>query len=239
MKFYFLIYVLLVLSCQSKATLLTDQNEANRESNQQANQESNQQANQKANQQESKKWLFIGDSLTAGFGLDLDQSFVALLAQRMKSQGLDWVVKNAGVSGDTSAGVLRRLDWLLDAQVKRVFLCIGANDGLRGQDTEALYENLTKIVKTLKERKIEVILAGMKMPPNYGVEYQQKFESAYQRVASEQQLIFMPFLLDGVAGIADLNLPDGIHPNIQGQIKMADTVESFLKSQNLLSKDQP
>ncbi len=199
--------------------------------------QSQEQSQEQPKIQEKQAWVFIGDSLTAGFGLSIDEAFVALLDQRFQKEGIAWKLRNAGVSGDTSAGVLRRVDWLIDDQVKRAFICIGANDGLRGQSVDALYQNLKEIIKKLKDKKVEVILAGIKMPINYGEDYRQKFESVYQKVAQEESIPFLPFLLEGVAADPTLNLEDGIHPNRKGQEKIAEHVYRFLMDKDLISKN--
>ena len=190
-------------------------------------------------------WLFVGDSLTAGFGVTLDQSYVSVLQQKLKSEL--WVdpqsqrvpqLVNAGVSGDTSAGVLRRIDWLLTDKPDRVFICIGANDGLRGQSLTALEANLKKIIHKIKRMGIYVHLIGMKLPPNYGADYTVQFEQVYQKIARSEKVPFYPFLLEGVAGNIKYNQTDGIHPNEEGHQKVAEEVLSHLVTMKLLQKEE-
>jgi len=188
------------------------------------------------------KWLFIGDSLTAGYGIDADSSYVAILQRAIEAEA--WVepvsgqmpkLINAGVSGDTSAGALRRVSWLLADQPTRVFLCIGANDGLRGQPVAMLKKNLNQLISIMKDMSVEVHLIGMQVPPNYGAEYSTEFTQAYQQVAEEQQVSLYPFLLANVAGVARLNQSDGIHPNREGHQLVAQQFHTYLKSLNLLT----
>jgi acyl-CoA thioesterase-1 len=136
---------------------------------------------------------------------------------------------NAGVSGDTSAGGLRRLDWALDGDVRVVIVALGANDGLRGLSVAELKQNLTAIIRRSRERNAVVVLAGMEAPPNYGQEYATAFRQAYRDVAQQERVLFIPFLLDRVAGQSALNLSDGIHPNAQGTAIVAETVWTVLR----------
>ena len=171
----------------------------------------------------------LGDSLTAGLGLLEQQAYPAALQRKIDVDGHKFEVVNAGVSGDTSAGGLRRLDWALEGDVKVLILALGANDGLRGLSVAELQKNLTEIIGRAKERNIVVILAGMEAPPNYGPEYTASFRQAFQDVAREQRVLFIPFLLAGVAGQADLNQGDGIHPTADGATIMAETVWRVLR----------
>ena len=175
------------------------------------------------------KIVLLGDSLTAGLGLLENEAYPALLQQRLDRDGYDYEVENAGVSGDTSAGGLRRLDWALEGNVRVLVVALGANDGLRGLSTAEMKSNLTRIVQRARERNILVILAGMEAPPNYGGEYAASFRQAFRDVAQRERVIFIPFLLDKVAGITDLNQADGIHPNVKGAQLIADTVWSVLR----------
>ena len=171
----------------------------------------------------------LGDSLTAGYGLGLDEAYPARLGERLHAAGLDYEVVNAGVSGDTSAGGLRRLDWALEGDVRVVIVALGANDGLRGLSVAEMKQNLTQIIQRARERNAIVILAGMEAPPNYGQEYATAFRQAYREVAQRERVLFIPFLLDRVAGQGSLNQADGIHPNPQGTAIVADTVWSVLR----------
>jgi acyl-CoA thioesterase-1 len=171
----------------------------------------------------------LGDSLTAGYGLLESQSYPALLQRRIDENGYEFEVINAGVSGDTSAGGLRRLDWSLEGDVRVLILALGANDGLRGLSIADMRRNLETIIARAREQGAVVILAGMEAPPNYGQEYATAFRAAFQDLAREQRVLFLPFLLDNVAGRSDLNLGDGIHPNERGTAVVADTVWRVLQ----------
>lgn len=171
----------------------------------------------------------LGDSLTAGFGLVATQSYPHLLQQKIDSEGYKFEVVNAGVSGDTSAGALRRLDWALEGDVKVLIIAIGGNDGLRGLSVEDMKRNIGAIIERSRERNITVILAGMEAPPNYGSEYALSFRQAFQDLARQHRILFIPFLLDNVAGKPELNLPDAIHPNPQGAAVVSDTVWNALR----------
>ncbi|MEQ1757438.1 MAG: arylesterase [Vicinamibacterales bacterium] len=160
--------------------------------------------------------VFLGDSLTAGLGLERSQSVPSLIQSRLDEDGYGYEVVNAGVSGDTSAGGLRRLDWSLAGDVRVLVVELGANDGLRGLPTADLKKNLTEVITAAKARGIKVLLTGMEAPPNYGVEYTTSFRQVYHDLAAMPGVTFMPFYLDGVAGSPTLNQRDGIHPNPEG-----------------------
>jgi acyl-CoA thioesterase I len=166
----------------------------------------------------------LGDSLTAGLGLSPDAAYPALLQQRLDSKGLHYEVVNAGVSGDTSAGGLSRLDWALDGDVRVLIVGLGGNDALRGLPVDELRRNLSAIIERAQERKIRVLLAGMEAPPNFGQSYTVSFHNAYGELARQYQVPFVPFLLEGVAGIESLNQRDGIHPTAEGARIVADVV---------------
>jgi acyl-CoA thioesterase I len=168
--------------------------------------------------------VFLGDSLTAGLGLQADRSYPALIQKKLKEKGVDYEVVNAGVSGDTSAGALRRLDWSIEGDVRVLIVALGGNDGLRGLPTSDMKKNLKAVLDRAKERKITVILAGMEAPPNNGPEYTKAFRDVYADLAKEYHVAFIPFLLQGVAGDASLNQSDGIHPNVRGAEIVADLV---------------
>jgi acyl-CoA thioesterase-1 len=171
----------------------------------------------------------LGDSLTAGLGLLESQSYPALLQQRIDAEGYEFEVVNAGVSGDTSAGGLRRLDWALDGDVRVLIVALGANDGLRGLSVSDMKRNLTEIISRARQRNVVVILTGMEAPPNYGQEYATAFRSAFREVAARERVLLIPFLLDKVAGHSQMNQGDGIHPNEQGARIVAETVWSVLR----------
>lgn len=168
--------------------------------------------------------VFLGDSLTAGLGLPEEEAFPALVEERLLAEGRRVEVVNAGVSGDTSAGGASRLDWLLRQKPRVLFVCLGANDGLRGLSPAMTERNLRKIAERATEAGALVILAGMKLPPNYGPDYVERFERLYGELARELDLGFVPFLLEGVAGAPQLNQADGIHPNTAGHRRMAEVV---------------
>src|ERR1700681_1410701 len=171
----------------------------------------------------------LGDSLTAGLGLRADEAFPALLQQRLDAAGLKYHVVNAGVSGDTSAGGLSRLDWALDGDVRLLVVALGGNDGLRGLPTAELTRNLSTIIERAQARGITVVLAGMEAPPNYGFDYTMGFHKVYPALARKYHVALVPFLLEGVGGIPALNQPDGIHPTAQGARMVADNVWTVLK----------
>lgn len=160
--------------------------------------------------------VFLGDSLTAGYGLARDQSVPALLQRRLDREGYAYEVVNAGVSGDTSAGGLSRLDWSLDGEVALLVVELGANDGLRGLPVSAMKSNLDAIITRARARGITVVLTGMEAPPNYGAAYTTEFRQAFRDLARTHDVPFVPFFLEGVAGLPHLNIADGIHPNAEG-----------------------
>jgi len=171
----------------------------------------------------------LGDSLTAGLGVAADEAYPARLQERLARDGFRYRVVNAGVSGDTTAGALRRLDWVLRARPALVVVALGANDGLRGQPVAAMRDNLVAIVTRLRAAGARVLLVGMRLPPNYGADYTREFSQAFAEVARRTSVPLLPFLLDGVAGRPGLNLPDGIHPNAEGQRIVAETVWRSLR----------
>ena len=173
--------------------------------------------------------VFLGDSLTAGYQLPEEQAWPALLAERLAEEGLPFRAVNAGVSGDTSAGGLARLDWVLRAEPDVVVVELGANDALRGQDLASTEANLRRIVERLREEGAAVLLVGLQIPPNYGPDYAQRFTALFPRLAEEQGVPLVPFLLEGVGGEAALNLADGIHPNATGHEIVAETVAPYLR----------
>jgi acyl-CoA thioesterase I len=171
----------------------------------------------------------LGDSLTAGFGVAADEAYPARLEARLRREGYAYRVVNAGVSGDTTAGGLRRVDWVLRARPEVVIVALGGNDGLRGLPVAATRANLVAIVGRLREAGVRVLLAGMLMPPNYGEAYTREFARMFPEVARQAGVAFMPFLLDGVATDPWLNQADGIHPNAAGHAVMADRLWPYLE----------
>jgi acyl-CoA thioesterase I len=175
------------------------------------------------------KIVVLGDSLTAGLGLAVRDAYPSLLQERLKTQGLKFEVVNAGVSGDTSAGALSRLDWSLQGDVRVLVVALGGNDGLRGLPPEQLQRNLAQIIERAQARRIEVILAGMEAPPNYGRDYIVSFHKVYPALSKRYGVPLVPFLLQGVAGTEALNQADGIHPTAAGARIVADNVWAVLK----------
>ena len=176
------------------------------------------------------KVVVLGDSLSAGLGLSPSQSYPALLQEKLTAAGFDWEVVNAGVSGDTSAAGLQRLDWALDQRaVKILVVALGGNDGLRGLPAAEMKKNLAAIIERAQKKQIAVLLAGMEAPPNFGPEYTVSFRQVYRDLASQYRVPLIPFLLDKVAGEAGLNQADGIHPNVEGARIVADTFWSALR----------
>ena len=171
----------------------------------------------------------LGDSLTAGLGVGADEAYPALLETRLAREGYAYHVVNAGVSGDTTAGGLRRVDWVLRAKPEIAIVALGANDGLRAQSPQAMRENLTAIVKRLQAAGARVLLVGMRLPPNYGADYTKEFQAVFPEVARSTGAAFMPFLLDGVAADTRLNQPDGIHPTAAGYQVIADRLWPYLR----------
>ena len=171
----------------------------------------------------------LGDSLTAGSGVAAHEAYPALLEGILRREGYRYRVVNAGVSGDTTAGGLRRVDWVLRAHPDVAIVALGANDGLRGLSVAEMRENLERIVRRLREGGARVLLTGMRVPPNYGPDYAREFAAAFPAVARRTGATLMPFLLDGVAAQPALNQADGIHPNATGHQVMADRLWPFLK----------
>ena len=168
--------------------------------------------------------VFLGDSLTAGLGLPRAQAVPSLIQDRLRAEGYLHEAINAGVSGDTSAGGLSRLDWSLDGDVEILVIELGANDGLRGLPVSQMKRNLSEIVTRAKRRGISVILTGMEAPPNYGIAYTSEFRQVFREVADAHDVAFVPFYLEGVAGIPSLNNADGMHPNAAGARIVAETL---------------
>ncbi len=178
-----------------------------------------------------KRIVFLGDSLTAGYGVGEEKAFPALVAEKIRAADLPYEVINAGLSGDTSSGGLRRLDWLLQKPIDVLVLALGANDGLRGLSPEVMQKNLEAIItKTrAKNPQVQIVLAGMRMPPNMGGGYAEKFKSVFATVAQQSHVTFLPFLLEGVGGHRDLNQADQIHPNAAGHEIIASALWKTLE----------
>ena len=173
--------------------------------------------------------VVLGDSLTAGLGLAVEDAYPSLLQRRLDDGGWRYRVANAGVSGDTSAGGLARLDLALEGDVRVLIVALGGNDALRGLPPDELRRNLSSIIERAQQRGVAVILAGMEAPPNFGPAYTAAFRAVYRSVAMRYQVAFIPFLLEGVAGVERLNQRDGIHPTAEGDRMMADTLWAVLE----------
>ena len=171
----------------------------------------------------------FGDSLTAGLGVSVEQSYPSLLAERLKTEGYAYRVVNAGVSGDTTAGGLRRVDWALRLRPDIAIVELGANDALRGQDLAAARANLDQIVARFQRAGTRVLVVGMRLPPNYGPRYGGEFQRIFEEVARRRGATLMPFFLDGVAAVPRLNQPDGIHPTADGYRVVVDRLWPYLR----------
>jgi acyl-CoA thioesterase-1 len=175
---------------------------------------------------ERKTILFFGDSLTAGYGIDPDEAYPALIQKKIDEAKLPWRVVNAGLSGETTAGGLRRLDWILRQKVDIFVLELGGNDGLRGIAPATTRSNLNAMIERIRQRypDVKVVVAGMQLPTNMGPEHTREFAAVFPEVAKARDAVLIPFLLDRVGGVPTLNLPDGIHPTPEGHEIVADTV---------------
>ncbi len=178
-----------------------------------------------------KRIVFLGDSLTAGYGVRQDQAFPALIAAKIRADNLPFTVVNAGVSGNTSADGLQRLDWLLQQKIDVLVIALGANDGLRGLPVSALQTNLQAIIDKTKAKypDAQIVIGGMQMPPNLGADYTEKFQRVFADIAQKNHAAFLPFLLNAVGGHRDLNQADSIHPTPAGQKIIAETVWQILE----------
>ncbi|WP_221774771.1 arylesterase [Pelagicoccus albus] len=180
--------------------------------------------------QDSARIVFLGDSLTAGYGIDPELAYPSLIEKRIQDQGLNYEVTAAGLSGETSAGGLRRANWILQKPADILVVALGANDGLRGMDLSDTKQNLQKIIDLARQKypDIQIVLAGMKMPPNLGDAYTKEFSEMYPDLAQKNELPLIPFLLEGVGGHPELNIADGIHPNAEGHEILAENVWEVL-----------
>jgi len=175
--------------------------------------------------------LFFGDSITAGYGLTEQQAFPAVIQQKIDSLGLNYNVINSGLSGETTAGGLRRIDWVLQQHVDIFVLELGGNDGLRGIDPISSKQNLQGIMDKVRETypEADILLTGMEAPPNMGQTYTSRFREIYTELSNENDVLFMPFILEGVAGDSDLNQSDGIHPTEEGHRVVANDLWEYLR----------
>jgi acyl-CoA thioesterase-1 len=173
----------------------------------------------------------LGDSLTAGLGLSADEAYPARLQERLDAEGHRLRIVNAGTSGDTTAGGLRRLDFVLDgeSEVRVLIVALGGNDGLRGLPVDQMRDNLARIIVSAQERGAQVLLAGMEAPPNFGLEYTSAFREVFNGLVADHDVVHVPFLLEGVAGVSELNQSDGIHPNAEGAERVAGHLWTFLR----------
>lgn len=174
--------------------------------------------------------LFLGDSLTAGYGVAVEEAYPAVVSRLLKADGIDGVtIVNAGVSGSTSAGSLSRLKWHSRQSPDILFLALGANDGLRGLGVAQMERNLAESIAYAKQRDMLVILAGMEVPPNYGQSYAEAFRQVFRSLGDRHEIVLIPFLLEGVGGVTELNQPDGIHPNAAGHQIIARHVYPYIR----------
>ena len=182
-------------------------------------------------EEDRKAILFLGDSLTAGYGLDKMQAFPALIQAKIDSLGWAFDVINGGLSGETSAGGLRRVNWLLRRKIDVLVLALGGNDGLRGIPVSEMQQNLQGIIDFAKNKypDIQIALVGIEAPPNLGEVYTTAFRTVFPALSEKNRVLLIPFLLDGVGGVPELNLPDRIHPNAEGHRIIAETVWRVLK----------
>lgn len=179
--------------------------------------------------QDQNKIVFLGDSLTIGYGLDKKYSFPDLIQEKIKNDEKNYKVINAGISGSTTASGMSRLKWFLKQKPSIIVIALGSNDALRGAKVKDIKSNLQKIIKTAIDNDIKVLLCGARISPNYGDEYRLAFDKIFPELAEEFQIAFVPFLLRDVAGERKLNQADGIHPNIEGQKILAENVYTVLK----------
>lgn len=217
LRFCYFFLVVILLSCKGEAT----------KKEQQDSRESTETEIVNETTSSTKSILFFGDSLTAGYGLeDSSEAFPAVIQTKIDSLGLDYTVVNSGVSGETTAGGLSRINWVLNQKVDVFVLELGANDGLRGISLSETRENLQAIIDAVEKKYPEatIILAGMQLPPNLGQDYTSEFKAIFEELAQENELALIPFLLKDVGGIPELNLEDGIHPNVEGQKIVAENV---------------
>lgn len=223
-----LLSLLFLIACSSKQN--DSKQEVSKDEKVQPNLE---EENKVAENSELKTVIFFGNSLSAGYGLDEPDkySFPALIQKKINEKGLPYNVVNAGLSGETTAAGLNRIDWILKQHVDVFVLELGGNDGLRGIPTTESYKNLQGIIDKVKSKnpEVKIILAGMEAPPNMGNDYTSAFRNMYPELADKNQVSLIPFLLDKVGGEADLNQSDGIHPNVDGHAIVADNVWEILE----------
>ncbi|MEM7486820.1 MAG: arylesterase [Bacteroidota bacterium] len=217
-RYFFLLFFL--ISCRDAPKNASDVSDGNEGTE-----------NTVAEETSEKVILFFGDSLTAGYGLELEEAFPALIQNRLDSLGLDYTVINSGLSGETTSGGRNRLNWVLNQKVDVFVLELGANDGLRGIPISETRNNLQAMIDLVRKKNADtqIVLAGMQIPPNMGPEYTTEFRKIFPDLAEENQISLIPFLLEGVAGIPELNLEDGIHPTPEGHQIVRDNVWEVLE----------
>jgi len=220
-SFYLLAFCLLIMGCKDEKS----------STNKVQSKTADMKKSTKEEKSDKKVILFYGDSITAGYGLDEDDSFPSLIEDKIDSLELDYTVVNAGLSGETTSGGLKRIDWVMKQKVDIFFLELGANDMLRGLPLEETRKNLSEIISIVKAKNpnIKIALCEMWAPPNMGEKYTSSFIKIYKDLAAPADIQFVPFLLDGVAGHKDLLLPDGLHPNTKGQVIVAENIWRTLK----------
>jgi len=177
----------------------------------------------------AKSILFLGDSLTAGYGVEKEDSYPSLIEKKIQELKLDHKVVNGGISGSTTASAISRLNWFAKIKPDILFLALGANDGLRGGELTQTEKNLQEAIDWAKKNNMQIILAGMELPPNYGEKYRTQFRTMYQNLSKKNSIKLIPFILEGVGGIKEHNIEDGIHPNQKGHKIVAETVWKVLK----------
>lgn len=222
LKFSYFFIAVVVLSCGEVKKERTSEDQNTTEQSEETSEENT----------ATKKILFFGDSITAGYGLDdSNDAFPGIIQQRIDSLGLEYTVINSGVSGETTAGGRSRIDWVINQEVAIFVLELGANDGLRGVPLTETKSNLQAIIDAVRKQspKTQIILAGMELPPNMGQEYTSGFRQLYKDLAEKNDLAFIPFILKDVGGVASLNQSDGIHPTMEGHKIVANTVWETLK----------
>jgi acyl-CoA thioesterase-1 len=181
--------------------------------------------------QETKTLVFLGDSISAGFGVKADEAFPALVSEKIREAHLPFQVENAGLSGDTTAGGLRRIDWLLQRKIDVLVIELGGNDGLRGLPVSAIKSNIQAIIDKARAKypEVKIVIAGMQIPPNLGPDYARSFQQVFAEIAQANNATLIPFLLEGVGGLRQFNQADSIHPNPTGHRMIADVVWKTLE----------
>lgn len=222
LKFSYFLVLLLIVSCGGNTKKETEN----------ISKKATEQVSEAAIDVDEKVILFFGNSLTAGYGLDTEEAFPALIQDRLDSLQLKYTAINSGLSGETTSGGLNRLSWVLNQKVDVFVLELGANDGLRGVPLKETRNNLQSIIDLVKEKNTDckIIIAGMQIPPNMGQAYTKEFRKIFPDLATKNTIALIPFLLENVAGIPELNLEDGIHPTAEGQKIVRDNVWAILKN---------